>query len=182
MSKSEATKARLQHTALELFTEHGFDNVTVEQIATSAGTSHMTFYRHFPTKESVVLDDPYDPMIGHAIAAQDTNLPAVDRVRAGLLTVIEHMDDDDGAVLTRVRLAVSHRGLRARIWENNLRTEEVIVTALVEGGAPRTEAVVAAGAVLGAMTAALIEWAREDGPAPLAACLGSALSQIRGST
>ncbi len=32
-----------------------------------AGVSHMTFFRHFPTKESVVDTDDYDPMIAELI-------------------------------------------------------------------------------------------------------------------
>jgi AcrR family transcriptional regulator len=49
---------------LELFLRDGYDATTVAAIARAAGVSHMTFFRHFPTKESVVLDDPYDPVTG----------------------------------------------------------------------------------------------------------------------
>ena len=41
------TIQKLQDTALDLFEEHGYDNVTVDQIASAAGVSHMTFFRHF---------------------------------------------------------------------------------------------------------------------------------------
>ena len=178
VSKSERTKAHLQDTALRLFAEHGFDGVTVDQIAEAAGTSHMTFFRHFPTKESVVLDDPYDPMIGHAVAIQDPDLPPQERVRMGMLSVVEHMDEDDRTIASRIRLAAEHSSLRARIWENNQRTESVIIDALAESGVPTLEAAVAAGSILGAITAALITWAREDAPAPLSDYLTLALNQL----
>ncbi|MGZ8745904.1 MAG: TetR family transcriptional regulator, partial [Mycobacterium sp.] len=42
--------------AILLFVEHGFDNVTVDDIAVAAGTSPRTFFRYFPTKDEVVLD------------------------------------------------------------------------------------------------------------------------------
>src|SRR5665648_542403 len=79
--RAERTRARLQACALELFTAQGYDATTVEQIATAAGVSHMTFFRHFPTKESVLLEDPYDPLIGEAVRTQPTDLPPLERVR-----------------------------------------------------------------------------------------------------
>lgn len=159
------TRQRLQRVALELFESRGFDEVTVEEVARAAGVSHMTFYRHFPTKESVVLDDPFDPAIGEAVARQDPTSPTVTRVAAGILqawdtTAAPHEDE----VRARLRLAAGHPGLRARAWENNHRTEVVIVDALTSTGVDVLEARVAAGAVLGALTAALLDWAqREEG-------------------
>jgi AcrR family transcriptional regulator len=160
MSKVQLTHQRLQEQALRLFVERGFDNVTVEEVARAAGVSHMTFFRHFPTKESVVLDDPYDPVIGEAVARQDATLPALERVRRGILESWDSLDPpDDEMTRTRIRLAAGHRGLRARIWENNLRTEDIIVEALTTTGVSKLEARVAAGSVNGALTAALFDWA-----------------------
>lgn len=165
MNRSETTRQRLQETALRLFSERGFDAVTVEEVARAAGVSHMTFFRNFPTKESVVLDDPYDPLVGAAVAAEEDTLPALERVRRGVLTAFAEIDEPADELMRRkVRLAAGHPGLKARVWENNLRTEAVIVSALHETGAGELEARVAAGAVLGALTAALFDWAEsEDG-------------------
>lgn len=178
-AKAQRTKAHLQQTALRLFTERGFNQVTVEDIASEAGVSHMTFYRHFPTKESVVLDDPFDPMIGTSVAAQDPALRPIERVRLGLLGILAHLDpSDDHEVYQRVRLAVAHPALRSRIWENNHRTEQVIVDSLVQSGTPPATSAVAAGAVLGAVTAALIHWAESGAKETLQDCLGSALAHL----
>ncbi|ELB86966.1 TetR family transcriptional regulator [Rhodococcus wratislaviensis IFP 2016] len=70
MSKSERTRARIQSAAVQLFVEHGYDATTVDQISAAAGISHMTFFRHFPSKDAVLLEDPYDPVIGAAVARQ----------------------------------------------------------------------------------------------------------------
>jgi AcrR family transcriptional regulator len=98
--------------------------VTVEEIARQAGVSYMTFYRHFSTKESVVFDDPFDPVIGELIAGQDENLPAFERARTGIVQALSLLDEnDDFEIRRRIRLAKESPALRARILENNLRTE-----------------------------------------------------------
>lgn len=165
-----------------MFTERGFDGVTIEEIARAAGTSHMTFYRHFPTKESVVLDDPFDPLLGEAVGQQDPALAPLERARSGLVAALEHLSEsDDADVLRRVKLAVSSPALRSRIWENNHRSEDVIADSLRRGGASDFESKVAAGAVLGALSAALIDWAAKDAPVPLRQALSEALGLLRES-
>jgi AcrR family transcriptional regulator len=61
---------RLAVSAVDLFSDRGFEAVTVEEIATSAGVTKRTFFRYFPTKETVVLD-----IFDH------TNAILVDRIR-----------------------------------------------------------------------------------------------------
>lgn len=171
----------MQDIAIRLFEERGFDEVTVEEIARQAGVSHMTFYRHFSTKESVVFDDPFDPAIGELIAAQDTTLPAFERARKGIVEALSLLDDnDDHEMRRRVRLATESSALRARILENNQRTEDVIVEALLRNGTLALEARVVAGAVLGAVTSALIEWAGRKSSRHLRHYLTEALGLLSG--
>ena len=160
MRKAAATKALLQEQAMALFVQQGFDETTVAQIAEAAGVSQMTFFRYFPTKEAVVFDDPYDPVIADLIADQDPGLPALERVRLGLLAAWSSVPDPvDDATREKIRLIAGHARLAAGIWENNRRTEDLIVEALTGTGVSRLEARVAAGACLGGLTAALLDWA-----------------------
>ncbi|WP_424210860.1 TetR/AcrR family transcriptional regulator [Streptomyces sp. BI20] len=55
-TKKARTRARLASTALELFLERGFAEVSVADVARAAEVSKPTLFRYFPTKEDLVLD------------------------------------------------------------------------------------------------------------------------------
>lgn len=177
MGKAAATRALLQEQAMALFVQQGFDETTVAQIAEAAGVSQMTFFRYFPTKDAVVFDDPYDPVIADIVAAQDPKLPALERVRLGLLAAWGSVREPaDNATREKIRLIAGHTRLAAGVWENNRRTENLIVEALTRTGVGRLEARVAAGACLGGLTAALLDWASEPDGQELRERMNTALA------
>ena len=53
--KQEARQA-IAGTAMALFAAHGFDEVTISQVADAAGVSKMTVTNYFPRKEDLVFD------------------------------------------------------------------------------------------------------------------------------
>ncbi len=176
MTPRPETRERLAAAALDLFETRGYDATSVEEIARAAGVSHMTFFRYFPTKESALIGDPFDPMIAASVAAQPESLPAIERVARGFLAVLgivdEQIDDD---VRRRVAVAARVPSLRAAIVENNRETEDAIVDALAATGTEAIEARVAASACLAAISTALMAWAMGDSPATLANIVRGAL-------
>jgi AcrR family transcriptional regulator len=57
--RRQETRERIVDAAAELFAEHGFDSVSVMQIAKRAGVVEKTVFNHFPVKEGLVFDaDP----------------------------------------------------------------------------------------------------------------------------
>jgi mycofactocin system transcriptional regulator len=47
------SRPEIEHIALELFTEHGFDTTTVDDIAHAAGIGRRTFFRYYASKNDV---------------------------------------------------------------------------------------------------------------------------------
>ena len=104
----------VQQEALRLFAEQGYEDTTVEQIADAADISTTTFYRYFPTKEDVVLDDDYDPIVEHIIGSGDDEEPLVTTVRTAIAAVAAAVEVDRDAALARLKLLASVPALRAR--------------------------------------------------------------------
>lgn len=53
--KPSVARERLLSTAYDLFSRHGLRGVGVDTIINEAGVAKMTFYRHFPSKDDLVL-------------------------------------------------------------------------------------------------------------------------------
>jgi AcrR family transcriptional regulator len=82
--KKAKTRAAIRQHALRLFREQGYTATTVEQIADEAEVSPATFYRYFPTKEDVVLQDDFDVLAMDVFEAQQPGLSAIAAMRAAL--------------------------------------------------------------------------------------------------
>lgn len=54
--KKQATRRHIAGVAKKLFTDRGFDNVTVAEVADAADVSKMTVFNYFPRKEDLFLD------------------------------------------------------------------------------------------------------------------------------
>jgi AcrR family transcriptional regulator len=54
--KKAATRQAIADTALRLFLERGYDQVSVREIADTADVSTATLFKHFPSKEALVFD------------------------------------------------------------------------------------------------------------------------------
>ena len=55
--KKQRTRQEIADAALLLFATHGFDAVTIAEIARAAEVSDQTVYNYFKTKESLVFDE-----------------------------------------------------------------------------------------------------------------------------
>lgn len=158
------TRVKILDVALDLFERNGYEATTTAQIAAAAGVTPMTFFRHFPTKASVVVSDPYDPVIADAISDQPRELPPLERTRRGMLAALAVIGPvEDETVRRRIALAASLPALHAAVLEGTVATERAIVERLVADGADEFDARVAAGACLGAATAALLAVSDVDG-------------------
>ncbi len=175
------TRLSIQTQAIRLFTDVGYDATTVNDVAAAAGVSAMTVYRHFPTKEDLVLYDEYDPLTASAVAAQPPGPLPLRIGRALESTAALGSTQEKAFLLARLRLMISVPALRARHLDSQYATADAIVSAL--GGSlsgPDEEFRVRATAMacLGAAHVALIRWAETAGEADLAGLIRQVLTSV----
>ena len=149
--------------ALALFEVHGYKQTSAAQVAAAAGVSEMTFFRHFPSKDRVLMDDPYDAELVAAVAARPLDEAPLARTTKGLRSAWAAVPEPAvDIVRRRARIVANTPALRSAVARNNQRTEDAVTEQLVIDGCHRLEARVAVSAVLAALTTALLWWAAED--------------------
>ncbi|MGH3279686.1 MAG: TetR family transcriptional regulator [Trebonia sp.] len=153
--KKARTRASLRAHALRLFREQGYQATTVEQIAAAAEVSPSTFFRYFPTKEDVVLQDDMDVRLVEALARQPPDLAPIPAMRAALREAWRSFTPEEWELIREGgRLSMAVPEIRARTMNEFSRIISVMTEALARrvGRPPDDLRVrVLAGAVMGVM-------------------------------
>ncbi|MFF5489890.1 TetR/AcrR family transcriptional regulator [Streptomyces virginiae] len=182
--KKAQTRRTIQEHALRLFLERGYQNTTVEEIAAAAGVSHMTFFRHFPTKEAVVESDDYDALIVRLVQERPPCEDGLTALRNALGQGLEavYVTGRD-TLLARTRLIFETPALRARTWDTQYATQRLFAGALRSRDPEASELStrVTAAAALAAVTTALAAWVESDGVLELPALVDEAFSALHPS-
>lgn len=98
----------LVDAAVELCVKQGYENTTVEQIASAADISTRTFSRYFATKEAVfiaVLDD-LATEIAAELVSQPADLGPMEALRAAHMAVLGRVSRHPLVGLTKERIAL----------------------------------------------------------------------------
>ncbi|MFI9048453.1 TetR family transcriptional regulator [Streptomyces sp. NPDC053427] len=80
--KKEQTRERIAAVALRLFSERGFDAVTVNEIAEAAEVAKATLFTYFPTKESLALRGVGDDDLAGIITRRPPEQSPLEALRA----------------------------------------------------------------------------------------------------
>ncbi|MFI7004751.1 mycofactocin system transcriptional regulator [Nocardia sp. NPDC050175] len=109
------SKRELELIAMRLFTEQGFEDTTVEQIAAAAGVSGRTFFRYFPTKAEVLwyqFDDEVTAL-RTAFAAVPDDVAMMTAVRRVVVNANRYRAEDVPELRTRMQLVATIPALAA---------------------------------------------------------------------
>jgi AcrR family transcriptional regulator len=160
--KKARTRASLRAHALRLFGEQGYQATTVEQIAAAAEVSPSTFFRYFPTKEDLVLQDDMDTRMIEALERQPAGLGPITAVRAATREVFaSYTEADLDLIQQNMALTLSVPEVRARALDEFARTIAVMGEALAKrSGRPTDDLTVRtlAGAIIGVIMSITLPW------------------------
>lgn len=179
--KKVKLRRAVQTAALRLFEAQGYEHTTVEQIAEAAETSTTTFYRYFPTKEDVVLDNDASPLFETTVAARPADEPLTATVRAAMAAVVAAAEADRDLTLARMRLVAAVPALEARYAGQERRTIDLLARLLAD----RTGRTVddyqlelVAFVLAGVLFTASRRWVAEQGATPLTVLVDQAVTTI----
>lgn len=81
--KRLATRRAISFAADRLFQARGFDNVTVDEIATAADVGRMTVFNHFPRKEDMFFDRDEEgrETLREALRQRDAGISPIETLR-----------------------------------------------------------------------------------------------------
>jgi AcrR family transcriptional regulator len=153
--KKRQTREAIAHAAMALFAEHGFDAVTVADVARAADVSEKTVFNHFATKEDLVLhggEERRAALIA-AIRTRPAGTSVVEPFRAATMQFVDRVEHDPVESIVGVpRLVAGSRSLRDRLflsWEEEAARLAPVIAE--ETGAPE-------GDLLPAVSARALSW------------------------
>jgi AcrR family transcriptional regulator len=139
--KKRETRQQLSNVATELFFAHGFDAVTIDEIATAADVSKVTVFNYFARKEDLFLDRQDDVKLlwRQALGERPKGQSPIDALRRLVhrLCVEKHpFARIDRQTVGWWRVVAASPSLQARVREIG---DEAIEGLAVELAGPKTD-------------------------------------------
>src|SRR5215470_17990918 len=107
--KKEQTRQHIADTAFRLFTDRGFDRVTVAEIAREAQVAEATVFNYFATKEDLFYGrlEAFGARLADAVRARPAGEPAMSAFRHALLAggggLLARVEAGDAEALAQLR-------------------------------------------------------------------------------
>jgi AcrR family transcriptional regulator len=182
----QTVQAQIAEKAMALFVEHGFDETTIEQIASAVGISSRSVSRYFPTKEDMVVGNLLQ--VGRDVAAALAARPADEDPWVALrhaLRVSVQSILSSGTGAQAAAMMAKTPALRAALVRKHAYWHELLVPDIsarlgddADAGQVRAHAIVAAA--LAFLDVAVIAWTQGDATESLDDLLDTAFTAVRG--
>jgi AcrR family transcriptional regulator len=175
------TAARLQHAALELFSERGYEQVTAAEIAESAGLTQRTFFRYFSDKRDVLFagqDTFVEAFLAGAAAAPHDAPPM--RVVAAAINGAAAFFTDERRPFSRARQSVIEQNpaLQERERHKLAQTAVELGRALRARGIGEPAATLAAESGVTVFSIAFLQWLQPDERRPFTSIAAATLDEF----
>lgn len=145
--KKAATRLALADAALRLFLAHGYDQVSVKDVAEAADVSTTTLFKHFPGKEALVFDrdSEMEDVLVATVRDRAPGQSVLAALRARIVRIVTPGPDEDAGYdvfLDLVERTPALREYGQRMW---MRHETALARAIAEeSGAPADDLLSAA--------------------------------------
>ena len=138
--RPSTTQDHITDVALALFATHGFDEVSVDDVAKAAGIARRTLFRYYASKNAIPWGD-FDAHLQHLrdlLGSLSTEIPLADALREALLSFNTYDDQEMAQHRRRMRVILETAGLQAYSMTMYAGWREVIAAYVAQriGAAP----------------------------------------------
>ncbi len=174
-------RGRLERAALTLYSERGFEDTTVAEIAERAGVTKRTFFRYFADKREVLFwgAESLEQLIVGEVGAAPDSAPPLDAVAAALDAVAPMFEERRELAARRQQIIVANPELQERELIKLASLTRAVSEALRHRGVGDPAAILAAETGITVLRVAFARWVDDANHRPLRGLLGEALEELR---
>ncbi|UWE08542.1 TetR/AcrR family transcriptional regulator [Actinacidiphila bryophytorum] len=181
-------RAQIAERAVQMFIAQGFEETTVEQIASEVGMSARSVFRYFDTKEDMVVGSMQEAgaRLAAALDARPEGEDAWHALRGALSVLLAGISEDREGMLARARMFASTPSLRAARQHKHAQWRELLVPGMlarIHDGPEETRRLRASAIVtvqLGCLDVSITHWLDAGGEGSLDDVLDVAIAAVRG--
>jgi AcrR family transcriptional regulator len=120
--KKAQTRALIRSVARRLFDEHGFDSVTIADIARDCDVAVQTVFNHFATKEELFFDErtPWVDTLADSVRQRDPSVAPLTALRAHLVDTVAELTGSHRCPDRRQYIATLEASDSLRSYEREL--------------------------------------------------------------
>ncbi|AQA10571.1 TetR family transcriptional regulator [Streptomyces sp. SID8361] len=177
-------RERLAKVALELYSERGYEQTTVAEIAKRAGLTERTFFRHYADKREVLFDgsgELQELAVSGVVGAPESAAP-LDAMAAGLEAASGWFADRREHAWQRQAVIVANAELRERELIKLASLSAALADALRGRGVAEPAASLAAEAGMAVFKVAFQRWIAEAEEATLSQLMRESMAELKAVT
>ncbi|GAA0666852.1 MULTISPECIES: TetR/AcrR family transcriptional regulator [Streptomyces] len=177
-------RERLAKVALELYSERGYEQTTVAEIAKRAGLTERTFFRHYADKREVLFDgsgELQELAVSGVVGAPESAAP-LDAMAAGLEAASGWFADRREHARRRQAVIVANAELRERELIKLASLSAALADALRGRGVAEPAASLAAEAGMAVFKVAFQRWIAEAEEATLSQLMRESMAELKAVT
>ncbi len=174
-------RGRLERAALELYSDGGFEQTTVAEIATRAGLTERTFFRYFTDKREVLFAGSarLQELLVGTVAAAPKSVEPLDAVLSAIEVAGALLQENRDYAQQRQRVIATNAELQERELIKLASLGVAIAGALRDRGISSIAASLAGEAGIAVFKIAFERWVEESNEQDLVALIGDSLAQLR---
>ena len=174
-------RGRLERAAMELYSERGFEQTAVAEIAKRAGVTERTFFRHFADKREVLFGgaDALQDLLVQTVAGAPESAAPMDAIVAGLETIGARLQERQAYAHQRQDIIAASAELRERELIKLASLASAAADTLRGRGVPEPAASLTAEAGIAVFRVAFERWTEEAGRRDLPFIIRESLDALR---